>query len=78
MTAPFSSISCGRSVWTVQHMGHLFIRSVAEGTPGVCLILSVKQLIAYSNTPRKKFPAPALEPRRKLVDGFGTRSPVYC
>ena len=42
MTDPFSSISCGRSVWTVQHMGHLFIGSIAERTPGVCLIFPVK------------------------------------
>ena len=72
MSNPSSGIGSCRGIWTVKHMRNFFIVGFTEGTFGMGLMVPVEELVSNSNTPSRKFPLPALEPKRKPVDGFGT------
>ena len=69
---PSSGISSCRSIWTVEHMRNFFIVGLTERAFGMGLMFSVKKLVPHSNATSRKFPLPALKPKREPVDGFGT------
>ena len=61
----------------MKHMRNFFIDGFTERAFGMGLMFPMKELVPHSNTSSRKFPMPALEPKREPVDGFRTWNPIY-